>query len=82
MRFESCSECSRLRRDYVAAKAAHLKLKHRMDMVLHDSGLYEIAKRATEIAERHQEAARIEIEKHERFHDPSFAATAGPSAHK
>ena len=81
MRFESCSECSRLRRDYTSAKAAYLKLKGQMGMVLHDSGLYEIAKRAAEIAEKHQEAARIKIEEHERLHDRSFAATAGPLAH-
>jgi hypothetical protein len=78
MRFESCSECSRLRRDYTSAKAAYLERKEQMGMVLHDSGLYEIAKRATEVAEKHQEAARIKIEEHQRFHDRSSAATAGP----
>jgi hypothetical protein len=60
----SCPECNRLWREYTSAAAEHLKLKGQMG-ALYGSGLYEIAKRATEIAEQHQEAVRIKIAQHE-----------------
>ena len=61
----SCPECDRLWREYTSAAAEHLKLKGQMGALSYDSRLYEIAKRATEIAEQHQEAVRIKIAQHE-----------------
>ena len=52
---KSCSACNRLSREYASATAEHLKLKNQMSMALYDSGLYEIAKRAAEVAEQRQE---------------------------
>jgi len=62
---KSCPECNRLWREYATAAAERLKLRSQMSALSYDSGLYEIAKRATEIAEQHQEALRIKIAQRE-----------------
>ena len=61
---KSCAECNQLWAAYTSATAAHLKLKGQMNRALHDSGLYEIARRATEVAKQHQDAALIKIKEH------------------
>jgi hypothetical protein len=71
---ESCSECNRLWREYASATAEHLNLKAQTGMVSYDSGLYEIAKRATELAEQHRETIRVKMEEHETWHCRTRAA--------
>jgi hypothetical protein len=70
---KSRSECTQLWAAYTSATAAHLKLKGQMDTVLYDAGLYEIARRATELAKQHQEAALVKFKEHETRCHPSSA---------
>ena len=62
---KSCPECNRLWREYASAAAECLNLKGQIGALEHDSGLYEIGKRAAEIAQQHQEAVRIKVAQHE-----------------
>jgi hypothetical protein len=73
---ESCPECNRLWREYASATAEHLKLTGQMGLALYDSGLYQIAKLATEIAEQHQEAVRVKMEEHKTLRHRSVAAAS------
>jgi len=76
MIIETCPECNRLWRECISANAEYLKLKSQTDMLLHDTGLYEIAQRATEVAARHLEFAEIKMKEHETSHRPPSAAAA------
>lgn len=64
----SCSQCRALERMVESTEREYIDARRRVDAIGTDSGLFNYAQRLAEEARQHYDAARLELEQHQRVH--------------